>query len=493
MPQNIITKLPGVIGSARGVKTVLDSWRCFFSDEIIEVIVTSTNQYIESIQVNYSRERDAKFTDSTEMKAFLGLLYLAGLLRSGRQSLEDLWSTDGMGVELFRVTMSLRRFKLLYRCCRFDDKRTREERKKVDKLAPIRELFDMFLNNCKACYSISQNATVDEKLEGFRGKCPFRQYIPSKPNRYGIKIFALVDSKMFYTLNLEVYVGKQPEGPFEVSNKPSDLVMRLAEPIYNSGRNITGDNWFTDLDLVKRLKNKKLSYVGTMRKNKRQIPPIFVNVKERPVHSSMFGYSETATLISYVPKKRKNVLLLSSLHFDDAIDQDTGDQHKPEIITYYNKTKSGVDTLDQLCATYNCARNTRRWPMVIFFSLMNIAAINGMIVFIGNENPVASRREYLKNLVHSLIAEQLSRRGHIKSLPSNLQQTLSKYIPAPDVEQLPEEVGGARKTCKFCYSETKKKRLTKYKCRKCGRYFCLEHATMLCQKCFDDDQETSSD
>lgn len=30
MPQNIITKLPGVIGSARGVKTVLDSWRCFF-------------------------------------------------------------------------------------------------------------------------------------------------------------------------------------------------------------------------------------------------------------------------------------------------------------------------------------------------------------------------------------------------------------------------------------------------------------------------------
>lgn len=81
----------------------------------------------------------------------------------------------------------------------------------------------------------------------------------------------------------------------------------------------------------------------------------------------MFGFSKTATLVSYVSKRGKNILLLSSMHFDDKIDQSSEEQHKPEIITYYNATKSGVDTVDQLCATYNCARNTRRWPMVIFF------------------------------------------------------------------------------------------------------------------------------
>lgn len=54
-------------------------------------------------------------------------------------------------------------------------------------------------------------------LEAFRGRCSFKQYIPSKPNRYGIKIFALSDARTFYTIytfytNMEIYAGKQPEG-----------------------------------------------------------------------------------------------------------------------------------------------------------------------------------------------------------------------------------------------------------------------------------------
>ncbi|XP_066248793.1 piggyBac transposable element-derived protein 4-like [Euwallacea similis] len=462
MPHNIIRKLPGPVGPSKGINTVLGSWMHFFSEEIINMIVSCTNLYIQNIQSNYSRERDV-MTTSIEIKAFFGLLYLAGLLKSGRQSLEDLWSTDGIGVELFISTMSLRRFKLLYRCCRFDDKSTREERRKIDKLAPIRELFDLFVNKCKACYSVSQNVTVDEKLESFRGKCSFRQYIPSKPNKYGIKIFALVDSKLFYTLNLEVYVRKQPKGRFDLSNSSTDLVLRLAKPIYGTGRNVTEDNWFTNLELIEKLKNQKLSFVGTVRKNKRQIPPIFLNVKERAVYSSMFGFNKTATLVSYVPKKGKNVLLLSSMHFNDKIDQRTRELHKPEMMSYYNATKSGVDTVDQLCAIYNCARNTRRWPMVIFFSLMNIAAINGMVVFVGNKNALANRREYLKTLVHSLTAEYLQRRGQIKSLPIHLQQKLKKYNPVPGNERSAEELDSTRKTCRPCYLECKRRRLTKVK------------------------------
>lgn len=83
---------------------------------------------------------------------------------------------------MFRTVMSIKRYKFLYRC-RFDDRNTREERKKIDKLAPIRDLFTIFVNNYKTCYLVSQNITIDEKLEGFRGRCQFRQYIPSKPNK----------------------------------------------------------------------------------------------------------------------------------------------------------------------------------------------------------------------------------------------------------------------------------------------------------------------
>lgn len=114
------------------------------------------------------------------------------------------------------------------------------------------------------------------------------------------------ESKFF----LEIYAGKQPDGPFSISNKPSDVVQWLAAPIYNSGRNITADNWFSDINLVKALKKKRLSYVGTLRKNKRELPPELVTVTKRSEKLNAFAFSEDCTLVSHVPKKGKNVILV---------------------------------------------------------------------------------------------------------------------------------------------------------------------------------------
>ena len=56
---------------------------------------------------------------------------------------------------------------------------------------------------------------------------------------------------------MEIYPGKQTPGPFCESNKPSDVVKRIAEPISGTGRNITAYNWFTEMDLVDDLKKKR--------------------------------------------------------------------------------------------------------------------------------------------------------------------------------------------------------------------------------------------
>ncbi|GBM05530.1 hypothetical protein AVEN_94804-1 [Araneus ventricosus] len=47
------------------------------------------------------------------MKAFIVLLYLAGVYRGSRLNMDDLWDTNGDGIETFRLTMSLRRFDFL--------------------------------------------------------------------------------------------------------------------------------------------------------------------------------------------------------------------------------------------------------------------------------------------------------------------------------------------------------------------------------------------
>lgn len=181
-------------------------------------------------------------------------------------NLVDLWATDGTGVDMFRAVMSLQRFKFLLRSLGFDDVTDRVQRKLVDKCAPIRYIFEDFVNKCQHYYSIGGYTTKNEMLESFRGRCPFRQYLPNKPAKYGIKIFSLCDSTKFYTLNMEIYVGKQPHGPFKMDISGKSIVERLVRPILNFGRNVTMDNWFTSIPLSQELLGKKLTMVGTLKK-----------------------------------------------------------------------------------------------------------------------------------------------------------------------------------------------------------------------------------
>lgn len=132
---------------------------------------------------------------------------------------------------------------------RFDDITTREERKSIDKLARIRDLFDAFVQRCQNCYVVREFVTVDEMLESFCGRCSFRQYMRSKPAKNGLKVYVMVCAKTFYTVNLEVYVGLQPDGPYVMNNSSKDVVLRMIEPISGPGRNVTVDNFFTFIPL----------------------------------------------------------------------------------------------------------------------------------------------------------------------------------------------------------------------------------------------------
>lgn len=188
---------------------------------------------------------------------------------------------------------------------RFDNPDDREERKKTDNLAAVRDFSSGFIQRCSENYSAGAYTTIDEMLEAFREKCKFKQYIPSKLARYGIKIYSLVDSKSFDTLNTEIYCGKQPPGPYEQPNSSFHLVKRLITPISGTGRHVTCDNFFTSIPLAEDLlKTHKTTLVGTIRKNKKELPPEIVNVKKRNLCSSKFIFKDDCTVVSYVPKKK---------------------------------------------------------------------------------------------------------------------------------------------------------------------------------------------
>ena len=139
----------------------------FFDESIMNILVECTNKYINENKASCSRDRQARNTSKEEVTALIGLIYLTEVYKSGRQNLDNLWVQDGTGVDLFHTTISLRRFKFFLQCIRYDDKTTRIESLKSDKLAPIRQIFQIFVNNCQKSYSISEYATVDEMLAAF--------------------------------------------------------------------------------------------------------------------------------------------------------------------------------------------------------------------------------------------------------------------------------------------------------------------------------------
>lgn len=137
-------------------------------------------------------------TDITEINAFIGLIYHAAQWKSNRVDVKDLWSSAN-GITLYRCTMSKSRFIFLSNCLRFD---IRETRSADDRLAPIRDIWDKFIANCEFYYDASNEITVVEQLLSFRGRCKFRMYIKSKPDKYGIKIITMNDAKTFYLVIL---------------------------------------------------------------------------------------------------------------------------------------------------------------------------------------------------------------------------------------------------------------------------------------------------
>ena len=160
---------------------------------------------------------------------------------------------------------------------RFDDRTTRSTRKVTDKFCHIRELWDSILDNCAKCF---------------------------KPN---------------------IRLGER-------------VVLKLMEPYFDMGLNVTTDNFFSSLELCKKLLVHKTTFIGTLRQNRREIPKEFLQQRLALYESRFLATDDGKILmVNYQAKRSKNVVLLSSFHRYATTEQ--AQKKKPSIILDYNKTK----------------------------------------------------------------------------------------------------------------------------------------------------------
>jgi hypothetical protein len=490
--RNIIRTLPGIRGPAKALGNAPekeDVWRLFFDKDIVHQIVHNTNVKLASARdkmapgtskVNYRN------TDGEELNALIGMLLIASILKSNNENMPSIFSNDEFSRPIFRATMSEKRYKVLIAHLRFDEAQTRDARKRNNKAAAISQIFEKFISNSQANYSPSAYITIDEMLIPFRGRCGFKVYMPKKPKKYGIKVMCLTDAKTSYLYNGYIYTGQGSDGVGLTEKQrelsiPTQSLVRLCQGIYGSNRNITADNWFSSIEGVDELKKRNLTYVGTLRKDKRCIPTEFLPSNSRPVQSTLYGFRKDATLLSFVPKKNRSVCLISSMH--NTIESNE-ENKKPEMICFYNRTKAGVDILDMKCAVFSSNRKTRRWPLAVFYRILNICSVNSFIVFLSySGTPMMNRFEFIKSLGKDLIVPHLKKRLTIANLPRDLKMDIMRILGnnAPVVENLPDDRLPKRKTCEKCPPGSDRK--TQHRCIMCKLAICGQCQRRVCTDC----------
>jgi hypothetical protein len=347
----------------------LDYYELFLTHDIIELIVDQTNLYacqylLRNDTSTQSRLHAWKPVDSAEVWSFLGLIGWMGLVKL--PAIRDYWRKHKLyGLPFARTVMSRNRFEMILKFVHFSD----NEEETRDRLSKVRNVLEKFVNNYQSVYTPGMKICVDESLIPWRERLIFRQYIPNKRHRYGIKVFKLCTDKG-YTYNLSVYCGKSKEKDKDVSET---VVMDLTKGLLDNGRTLYTDNYYTSIPLAYRLKHRKTDLVGTLRTNRKYISKEVIGKALKKGEIACMETDDGKIAMTKWRDKR-NVMTLSTKHSArsmQTVTTKTGRSVlKPSSVIDYNTGKSSIDISDQMASYSSALRRCVKWYRKLVFELV---------------------------------------------------------------------------------------------------------------------------
>ena len=104
-----------------------------------------------------------------------------------------------MDVWFSLLSWAEKRFKAISRIWRFDDKDTKSARRRNDRLAPIHDVFDLWVETLSKSFVPFENVTIDEHLIPFRGPCSFGKWLFRLPDILrAISVRRLLSKKLYF-------------------------------------------------------------------------------------------------------------------------------------------------------------------------------------------------------------------------------------------------------------------------------------------------------
>ena len=190
----------------------------------------------------------------------------------------------------FGQLFSRDRFLMLLKYLHFTNKSNQVEGDRLHKIKPVikklRKKFKLLIVSYK-------NLCIDESLVLWKGRLVFKQSIPTKGHRFGIKVFVICDCQTGVVLDFIVYTGSSTEFKLDKNlGKSSSVVMTLMKPYLNKGHALFLDNWYSSPRLFEKLHEFKIGACGTVRKN--HLGP----VKFSQLTKGDFDYNNTNSLMA---------------------------------------------------------------------------------------------------------------------------------------------------------------------------------------------------
>ncbi|GFR82335.1 PiggyBac transposable element-derived protein 4-like [Elysia marginata] len=416
----------------------------FTDDEFWNNLVAMTNLRARPANRSNQNSYYAKsFTDTNtdEMKAFVGIRYYMEYI-CVKLSYRDYWSSDGVDflgfTPGFRAVMTRDRFLALWTFLHLVDEED-DSLDKTDKLYKVRPMMEDFLIKFRHYYIPSQHLSLDEKMIPTKNRLSIKQYIKSKPTKWGIKSFLLCEAETGYIVNAENYTGAG-----EIINSKlgatGNVVIRLvlSANVGGKGHILVMDRYYNSILLAIELFKIHIGVVRTIMSDRKHVPTEVKLKKLAQRGSSYFQSHKNITCMVW--QDRKPILFISNYHQPDINTE--ADRRKkdstvekidmPLLVKDYDSYMGGCDRNDQM-TRLNRSRRHYRWPRRLFVKFFMWACYNSFVLFI-SKRPGASSKvyftRYIQDLCISLVGTfRSTARLSIHHKPRDIRFTQGNHFP----------------------------------------------------------------
>lgn len=457
--------------------TSLECFELFFSDAVVTLIVEQTNLFHEQNHVGRGGGgKNAKWrdVDKGEIYLFIATSFLMAQVK--KLTIKDYWTTDvTLATPFFGKIFTRDRYLAILSWLHFSDNTLETD----DKLRKIRSIVTHLRNAYKNVFYPFENVCIDESLMLFKGRLSFKQYIPSKRHRFGVKFFILCDCETGYILDFILYCGAGSD----INDIGMDIgisgniVMSLMEPYLDKGHTLYTDNWYTSPHLYNLLHFRKTNACGTVKANRKNMPRLDQRLKVGEI-----VFSSTSNILALKWQDKREVRMLSTCHNADMVRTKKRipgtDRHKykPLCILDYNEHMGAVDRSDMLQSSIESVRKSVKWYKKVFFHFLDMTLLNAHAVYqmrTGKTIPVAKfQLDLVKNIISKYAVEDKSRQSSSRKREDGESplRLVARHFP----KQLPKNENSKQtyRRCIVC-SKNKQRKETSYCCVSCDVPLCL--------------------